>query len=104
MSKLGMQIIIETHSDHILNRVRLRSFEDIESFSDSVNIIFVEKENNESRFNQFKITDEGDFDFETYPKGFFDQTSKDTFKLLKAKALKRQQKQENDLTEDEAPF
>lgn len=104
MSKLGMQIIIETHSDHILNRVRLRSFEDIESFSDSVNIVFVEKENNESRFNQFKITDEGDFDFETYPKGFFDQTSKDTFKLLKAKALKRQQKQENDLTEDEAPF
>ena len=104
MSKLGMQIIIETHSDHILNRVRLRSFEDIESFSDSVNIVFVEKENNESKFNQFKITDEGDFDFETYPKGFFDQTSKDTFKLLKAKALKRQQKEENDLTEDEAPF
>ena len=104
MSKLGIQIIIETHSDHILNRVRLRSFEDIESFSDSVNIVFVEKENNESRFNQFKITDEGDFDFETYPKGFFDQTSKDTFKLLKAKALKRQQKKENDLTEDEAPF
>lgn len=104
MSKLGIQIIIETHSDHILNRVRLRSFEDIESFSDSVNIVFVEKENNESRFNQFKITDEGDFDFETYPKGFFDQTSKDTFKLLKAKALKRQQKEENDLTEDEAPF
>ena len=104
MSKLGIQIIIETHSDHILNRVRLRSLEDIESFSDSVNIVFVEKENNESRFNQFKITDEGDFDFETYPKGFFDQTSKDTFKLLKAKALKRQQKKENDLTEDEAPF
>ena len=104
MSKLGIQIIIETHSDHILNRVRLRSLEDIESFSDSVNIVFVEKENNESRFNQFKITDEGDFDFETYPKGFFDQTSKDTFKLLKAKALKLQQKKENDLTEDEAPF
>jgi len=104
MSKLGIQIIIETHSDHILNRVRLRSFEDIESFSDSVNIVFVEKENNESRFNQFKITDDGDFDFETYPKGFFDQTSKDTFKLLKAKALKRQQKEKNELTEDEAPF
>lgn len=107
MSKLGIQIIIETHSDHILNRVRLRSFEEIESFSDSVNIVFVEKENNESRFNQFKISHDGDFDFETYPKGFFDQTSKDTFKLLKAKALKQQQKkqkEENELTEDEAPF
>ncbi|MBT6232587.1 MAG: AAA family ATPase, partial [Nitrosomonadales bacterium] len=42
MSKLGIQIIIETHSDHILNRVRLRSLEDLKSFSKNVNIVFVE--------------------------------------------------------------
>ena len=106
MSKLGIQIIIETHSDHILNRVRLRSLEDLDSFSDNVNIVFVEKEDKQSKFNQFKITDDGDFDFETYPKGFFDQTSKDTFKLLKAKAIKQQKKStENyDSDSEEAPF
>ena len=106
MSKLGIQIIIETHSDHILNRVRLRSLEEIESFSGNVNIVFVEKEDNQSKFNQFKITDDGDFDFETYPKGFFDQTSKDTFKLLKAKAIKQQKKatENDDGDSEEAPF
>ena len=106
MSKLGIQIIIETHSDHILNRVRLRSLEEIGSSSGNVNIVFVEKEDNQSKFNQFKITDDGDFDFETYPKGFFDQTSKDTFKLLKAKAIKQQKKatENYDGDSDEAPF
>ena len=106
MSKLGIQIIIETHSDHILNRVRLRSLEDMDSFSENVNIVFVEKEDKQSKFNQFKITDDGDFDFETYPKGFFDQTSKDTFKLLKAKAIKQQKKatENDDGDSEEAPF
>lgn len=102
MSKLGIQIIIETHSDHILNRVRLRSLEDLDSFKENVNIVFVEKENKQSKFNQFKITDNGDFDFQTYPKGFFDQTSKDTFKLLKAKAIKQQKKNTDNV--EEAPF
>jgi predicted ATPase len=106
MSKLGIQIIIETHSDHILNRVRLRSLEDLKSFSKNVNIVFVEKEDKQSKFNQFKITEDGDFDFQTYPKGFFDQTSKDTFKLLKAKAIKQQKKNTNnsDSNAEEAPF
>jgi len=106
MSKLGIQIIIETHSDHILNRVRLRSLEDMDSFSENVNIVFVEKEDKQSKFNQFKITDDGDFDFKTYPKGFFDQTSKDTFKLLKAKAIKQQKKatENDDGDSEEAPF
>ena len=106
MSKLGIQIIIETHSDHILNRVRLRSLEDLKSFSENVNIVFVEKEDKQSKFNQFKITDDGDFDFQTYPKGFFDQTSKDTFKLLKAKAIKQQKKNtyNGDSNAEEAPF
>ena len=106
MSKLGIQIIIETHSDHILNRVRLRSLEDLKSFSENVNIVFVEKEDKQSKFNQFKITDDGDFDFQTYPKGFFDQTSKDTFKLLKAKAIKQQKKNTDngDSNGEEAPF
>jgi predicted ATPase len=102
MSKLGIQIIIETHSDHILNRVRLRSLEDLDSFKENVNIVFVEKEDKQSKFNQFKITDNGDFDFQTYPKGFFDQTSKDTFKLLKAKAIKQQKKNTDNV--EEAPF
>jgi predicted ATPase/tRNA U38,U39,U40 pseudouridine synthase TruA len=102
MSKLGTQIIIETHSDHILNRVRLRSLEDLKSFKENVNIVFVEKEDKQSKFNQFKITDDGDFDFQTYPKGFFDQTSKDTFKLLKAKAIKQQKKNTDNV--EEAPF
>ena len=106
MSKLGIQIIIETHSDHILNRVRLRSLEDLKSFSKNVNIVFVEKEDKQSKFNQFKITEDGDFDFQTYPKGFFDQTSKDTFKLLKAKAIKQQKKStdNDDNNPEEAPF
>ena len=106
MSKLGIQIIIETHSDHILNRVRLRSLEDLKSFSENVNIVFVEKEDKQSKFNQFKITDDGDYDFQTYPKGFFDQTSKDTFKLLKAKAIKQQKKNtyNGDSNAEEAPF
>ena len=106
MSKLDIQIIIETHSDHILNRVRLRSLEDLKSFSENVNIVFVEKEDKQSKFNQFKITDNGDFDFQTYPKGFFDQTSKDTFRLLKAKAIKQQKKaaENDDGDSEEAPF
>lgn len=105
MSKTGIQIIIETHSDHILNRIRLRTLEDLDSFDGKVNIVFVEKENKQSIFNQFKISEDGDFGFDKYPKGFFDQTSKDTFKLLKVKALQKAkiQNELNNNIEDEPP-
>ena len=71
----GVQIIIESHSDHILNSLRLARKEGIISQED-LNIIFVQRDfgtgddTEVTYIDEIQITDEGKLN--DRPKNFFD--------------------------------
>lgn len=79
----GIQIIIETHNDHIINRLRYEVFSNNLKASD---IIIHYKENN-SPFEQIKITEKGKFSNKngenSFPQGFYDATLSEIFAINK---------------------
>ena len=89
IEKNDLQIILETHSDHILNRIRRRVAqakieENDSSLFQKCAILFAERENGVTSFRKAKLTDSGMFDLTDYPDGFFDQGAEDAFYILKA--------------------
>ncbi|EAB5863946.1 DUF3696 domain-containing protein [Salmonella enterica] len=77
----GVKVIIETHSDHILNGVRLSVNDGVIS-SDNVGIHFFEKNSidNKTRVISPQIDMHGNLS--EWPEGFFDQSDKDLGKLI----------------------
>ena len=71
----GAQIIVETHSDHILNSLRLARKEKVIS-QDDLNVIFVQRDFGAdddmeiTYIDEIQITDEGKLNIR--PKNFFD--------------------------------
>lgn len=59
----GVQIVVETHSDHIINGVRLARKENVLSNIDDAKLIFIEREKKENRMlssvSEVKINDNG---------------------------------------------
>lgn len=81
----GIQIIIETHNDHIINRLR---YEVYEGNLKSDEIIIHYKEN-DTPFEQIEIKDNGKFydknGENSFPTGFYDATLKEIFKINRGK-------------------
>ena len=75
-------IYIETHSEYIINRLRLRQLEREVSGEkgSSVNINFVELNDGETQLKPLIINEFGAI--ENWPKGFFDQSMEDGQRLL----------------------
>ncbi|MGL5980554.1 MAG: AAA family ATPase [Phocaeicola sp.] len=84
----GVQVLIETHSDHIISGIQLAckdyglnktkglSPEDISIYN------FYNKEDHSLQMDEVKILDSGRLEHQ--PKGFFDQAESDMFKLFEA--------------------
>lgn len=84
---LKKKVIVETHSDHLINRMRLRIAEDeIQNESplnENLGLFFVEDNNIKSiNIDLLGVIQE-------WPKGFFDQSTFDNIALIKAQALKK---------------
>jgi len=81
----GVQIIIETHNDHIINRLRYEVFEG-NLKSDQIIIHYKEKD---TPFEQINITEKGKFydknGENSFPNGFYDATLKEIFKINRGK-------------------
>ena len=87
MESSNKRFIIETHSDHLINRLRLKVAEAVSSSdksisSDKVGIYFAEKVNGETQYKLAKLDEDGSYDMSDYPKGFFNQATKDALKLI----------------------
>ena len=93
------QIIIETHSPTIIDRLRFRSIhKSVNELKDEekpeIQIIFSELENNETLFRHGTIDELGDIVFEDtedsrpWPAGFFDNTDRDLTNILRARKEK----------------
>ena len=82
-SQQRRRILVETHSDHLINRIRLRMITD--EIQPGAKIYFAEIEDqNGTKLKEMKINDKGEFIMDKIPDGFFDQPQKDTLKIIKA--------------------
>jgi predicted ATPase len=73
------KLIIETHSEHLINRIRLRIKERNE-LKEKINIYFFEKDEF-CKYQEIEIDDRGNIDY--WPKDFFDQSYNDLMGLIK---------------------
>ncbi len=77
----GVQIIVETHSDHFLNGIRVATKKGILTPEQSKVYYFrKEKDELETKIDEINIDKNGAID--NYPKGFFDQFDDDLDKLV----------------------
>ena len=81
----GRQIIVETHSEHLVNRLRRRVAEDDSSkISDLVRVVFAERDaDGHTSFRPSDINPLGGLS-EDWPDGFLDLGARDAQKLLQA--------------------
>jgi predicted ATPase len=79
VASTGVQVFIESHSEHILNGLRIASInQDIDINNEDISILyFHEKE--EGYFTEIPILVNGDI--AQWPDGFFDQTNQDLTKI-----------------------
>ena len=89
-TQMGVQCIVETHSEHMINRLRLRiaSAPATRRIGDTVKVYFVEKKDGCSRFRDVVINDYGAI--LEWPEGFFDQSQLEAEEILRAGLAKRQ--------------
>jgi predicted ATPase len=86
LSCYGVQVIVETHSDHVLNGIRIAIASNGKLKSDDAKVIFFEKNKNDNVFYDLSFTESGGVS--DWPKSFFDQYQIDTAKLGKLRRSK----------------
>lgn len=85
----GKKVIIETHSDHLITRLRRRIAEDLSNqLDDKVLLTFVEVGANDVLFRNIPIDDFGVIEL-PYPEGFIEKTDTELKAILKAQMNKR---------------
>jgi predicted ATPase len=77
----GVQVIIETHSDHILNGIRL-SVRRAELQAENVSIQFFRHNDETNDYEVFTPKIDADGRIDSWPEGFFDQIERDLMELV----------------------
>ncbi|HEW9977348.1 AAA family ATPase [Shewanella algae] len=86
LRKSGISLIIETHSDHLITRMRRRIAESEEEID--IRLIFAEDSNDNSiSYRTLEVDELGNFN--SWPQGFFDQYDKDIRAILRAQINKK---------------
>ena len=87
----GRQCIVETHSEYLVNRIRLRiALSEGADLTDKIKILFAEKHSEKSEFREVVINEFGAID--QWPEDFFDETQRHAEELLGAAMRKRENK------------
>ncbi len=85
----GRQVIVETHSDHLVTRLRRRIAEDeTDTLCRSIAIVFAERDGGLTRLRALELNRFGGLD--VWPSGFFDAGSGDAQALIEAGMRKRE--------------
>ena len=80
--------LIETHSDHFVNRLRRRVAEDASgSLAKRINLTFVNPGEGGANYERLELLDTGSLS--NWPVGFFDQYDEDVRALVRAQADRR---------------
>ncbi|MCA1019258.1 DUF3696 domain-containing protein [Bacillus altitudinis] len=83
VSMSGVQVIVETHSEHIVNGMRIQLAK--HKKSESGIVYFFTQSNGITEFKQIELKSNGELS--AWPKGFFDQEEKDLHELIRIKRL-----------------
>ena len=82
-ASIGAQLFVETHSDHVLNGIRV-AFKEGDIDKSKVNVMYFEKTTTEkeqyTNITQIRVDHKGELD--EYPKDFLDEWSNQLLKLL----------------------
>jgi predicted ATPase len=85
---LGKQCVIETHSEHLVNRLRLRSARgEGGSVVEAITLYFVEVGDRGTEFHRVDVNQYGVIT--NWPRGFFDQAQSEAEDILSAGLEKR---------------
>ncbi|EHK7404746.1 DUF3696 domain-containing protein [Vibrio parahaemolyticus] len=80
-AEAGVQVIIETHSDHLLNGIRVAARLSENYIAGSSRVFFVSPGEDQSNVEPIDIGDKGELS--NWPSGFFDQQAEDIRTLMK---------------------
>lgn len=88
MALLGKQIVVETHSEYIINRLRFRAAAAKDDrIANQLKIYFAEKKAGASHFREVNVNQYGAI--MDWPEGFFDQSQSEAEEILRAATRKR---------------
>ena len=100
ISQMGKQCLVETHSEHLINRLRRRIVEsDENTVLPKTRIYFAQKEGAVSHFTQVKPNEFGTI--LEWPKGFFDEAENEASLILKLQMEKRRRIREQAIQQQE---
>jgi len=89
MSLMGKQIVVETHSEYIINRLRFRAAAaKDDQIAKQLKVYFAEKKGGASHFREVNVNQYGAI--MDWPEGFFDQSQSEAEKILRAGITKKQ--------------
>jgi predicted ATPase len=97
LAQLGRRVLIETHSDHLINRLRRRAAEDSSGkISDYLQIAFVQRDyvTLESSVEALRVDDSGTV--MNWPPSFLGDTADELAAILKAGIEKRKRAREHE--------
>jgi predicted ATPase len=81
VANAGVNVIVETHSDHIINGIQIAVAEkEIENTSVTINFFSFDNDKGQPNISPIKIKEKGELT--EWPKGFFDQTQIDFAELI----------------------
>lgn len=90
-SRSGQQIIVETHSEHLVNRLRRRVANDsTRTLSRSIGLLFAEQKNGVSQYRATTISDSGGLS-QGWPEGFLDVGSNEATEFISEALQRRRQ-------------
>lgn len=89
LNKKGITTFVETHSDHLVTRMRRRVAESEVGLENHVNLVFVEYDHEKSHTKYTKMPLDSLGNFNIWPEGFFDQYDQDVRAILKAQISKK---------------
>jgi len=91
LTRSGRQCIVETHSEYIVNRLRLRIAEDATNeLADNVSLYFVERPEAESKFRRIRINEFGAIT--DWPQDFFDEGPSEADRIMQASLRRRRER------------
>lgn len=81
IANAGVNVIVETHSDHVINGIQIATLNVINPKFVTINFFSEEESSNQPNVESISITEKGELT--NWPKGFFDQSQRDFAELFK---------------------
>lgn len=91
VSLSGRQCLVETHSEYLINRLRLKAAKDeSDSVSQNIALYYVAKEDKQASYVRVFVNEYGAI--ADWPEGFFDQSPREVEDIIRAATRKRQKR------------